>query len=172
MNKQNEEIEAGVEAGSVEKVSEAIEAPSAVDPILQVIGDLQAKKMGVARSGGDWYKNHQTGTFYRVEKAGEGYKLMETKESAVSSIGDKKQVESHKIAEKAVGEHKEPVTKVPKEGSRADLLRQAKSRQVKCADILNKEELVLLLRTRNPLNWKEVIIKAKARRKLTDDLTK
>jgi len=58
--------------------------------------------------------------------------------------------------------------KCPKNGRRADLLRQGKIWQVKCADILNKDELVMLLRTRNPMNWKDIIIKAKARRTLTD----
>jgi hypothetical protein len=62
-----------------------LEKASAVDPILKATGDPQAKKMGVAKIGGVWYENCITGMRYRVEKVGEEYKLMETKEKGGSS---------------------------------------------------------------------------------------
>jgi len=60
-----------------------------------------------------------------------------------------------------------PVTKMPKVGSRADLLRQAWVIGIrKYAYILSKAELKQALATHNPMVWKEILDKAKARRKI------
>ncbi len=43
-----------------------------IDPIMVVTGDVGAKKMGIAKAGGNWYKNYTTGVLYRVTEGKEG----------------------------------------------------------------------------------------------------
>jgi hypothetical protein len=58
----------------------------AQDLIAAVTGDSQAKKMGIAKMGGEWFKNYHTGTLYRIQDG----KLMETRRGAVSPVVVKK----------------------------------------------------------------------------------
>ena len=46
-----------------------------------VIGDADAKYMGIAKTGGKWFKNHKTGTLYRVD----GNEVKETRKTQVAS---------------------------------------------------------------------------------------
>jgi len=54
-----------------------------------VAKDPEAKYMGPAKGGGKWFKNHKTGTLYRVDKGENGYEVKETrkpKEETVKAI--------------------------------------------------------------------------------------
>jgi len=88
-----------------------------------VITDPDAKPIGPAKDGGQWFKNPKTGALYRVDKSGDGYEVKETKQ--VSQTSARKA--------KASGL------------SRKDLMEEAKKRGIKYFRILNKEELVQAL---------------------------
>jgi len=62
-------------------VAEETKKESAVRQEMQkVTGDPEAKYMGPAKSGGKWFKNHKTGTLYRVE----GNEVKETRKTEVA----------------------------------------------------------------------------------------
>ena len=99
-----------------------------VDPIVAVTGDPQAKKMGKAKTGGEWFKNAKTGTLYRVEKVGIGYELKETRKTQVAS-GDT-------LKKRAKDEGP----------TRSKLMLAAKEKKITNFRVMNKEELAEVLR--------------------------
>ena len=145
------------------------QAVSEMDQVLAVTGDSEAKRLGPAKSGGSWWKNYSTGVLYRVQDG----KLMETKQSGVSSTVTKVQTEKQAVEEKApkVQEPakeeivKEPkaAAKEPKEGSRAVLLEQAQGRGFKNVGIMLKSELIKILATHDQMTIDGIIKKAKER---------
>ena len=99
-----------------------------VDPIVAVTGDPQAKKMGKAKTGGEWFKNDKTGTLYRVEKVGNGYELKETRKGQV-------------VAQKAL-------KKIAKDDNptRSELMEAVKAKNIANFRVMNKEELAEVLK--------------------------
>lgn len=73
--KRIKEVVAAVDKNKAEATTEKVAVDMGkieVNPIMVVTGDAGAKKMGVAKAGGNWYKNYETGMLYRVteDKAG------------------------------------------------------------------------------------------------------
>ena len=99
-----------------------------VDPIVAVTGDPQAKKMGKAKTGGEWFKNDKTGTLYRVEKNGSGYELKETR---------KGQVDAENTLNKRA-KNDEP--------TRNELMLAVKAKKISNFRVMNKEELTEVLK--------------------------
>ena len=99
-----------------------------VDPIIAVTGDPQAKKMGKAKTGGEWFKNDKTGTLYRVEKVGSGYELKETRKGQVSTESTMKK-------------------RAKNEGpTRNELMLAVKEKNIANFRVMNKEELAEILK--------------------------
>jgi hypothetical protein len=84
-----------------------------------VIGDADAKHMGIAKDGGEWFKNPKTGALYRVDKSEDGYEVKETKQSDQNNM------------------HKTTTTGP----SRKELMEEAKAKKIKYFRIMNKSEL-------------------------------
>jgi hypothetical protein len=149
-----------------------------IDPILTVTKDPQAKKMGPAKKGGIWYKNHHTGVLYRiVTKPDLTIELAETVKP--SKVAAENQRISSTIAKKAESKAKEPKkgkvaqpkgsqqgkTRV-KEGngeSRAALMQRAKTLGIKYFRILSKAELQAVLSAKSKTEI-EVITEAAKKR--------
>ena len=99
-----------------------------VEPIVAVTGDPQARKMGKAKAGGEWFKNDKTGTLYRVEKVGSGYELKETR---------KGQVDAEKTLNK----------RAKNDGAtRSELMLAVKEKKIANFRVMNKEELAEVLK--------------------------
>ena len=99
-----------------------------VDPIIAVTGDPQAKKMGKAKTGGEWFKNDKTGTLYRVEKVGSGYELKETRKGQASTESTMKK-------------------RAKNEGpTRNELMLAVKEKNIANFRVMNKEELAEILK--------------------------
>ena len=113
---------------AVAEVPQAVEAPT-VDPITKLTGDPDAKRMGPAKSGGNWFKNYHTGKLYRIEKRGDALVLAETRESQQPASAEKKQ--ASQIATGGT--------------SRKELMEEARSRKIKYFRILSKSELMQTL---------------------------
>ena len=104
-------------------VLEETKKESAVKQEMQkVTGDADAKYMGPAKGGGKWFKNHKTGTLYRVEDN----EVKETRKSEVA------------VSEK----------KVKDDGpSRNELMLAVKEKKIANFRVMNKEELAEVLRS-------------------------
>jgi len=88
-----------------------------------VIGDADAKYMGTAKSGGRWFKNHKTGTLYRVDKGGNGYEVKEIRKAEEDTVeADKKKV-------KTAG------------STRQAIIEEAKAKKIVNFRVMNKAEL-------------------------------
>jgi hypothetical protein len=129
-----------------------------IDPIMVVTGDAQVKKMGVAKAGGNWYKNHTTGVLYRIteDKAGKltlAETIKPTKAQAenakiAAAVAKKATVQApSKQVEKATEKFRKEVLKgkkdkaTPATCTRAALMQELKEKGVSYFRILNKEEL-------------------------------
>ena len=88
-----------------------------------VIGDPDAKYMGPAKGGGKWFKNHKTGTLYRVD----GNEVKETRKSEVTKASKKKAKDDGP--------------------SRNELMLAVKAQKIKNFRVMNKEELAEVLKT-------------------------
>ena len=55
------------------------------DQIVAVTGDPEAKRMGIAKAGGEWYKSPKTDALYRVDKVDGQYKLQAGSSVSISS---------------------------------------------------------------------------------------
>jgi len=82
-----------------------------------VIGDADAKYMGIAKTGGKWFKNHKTGTLYRVD----GNEVKETRKTEATKA----------YIRKAKGDGP----------SRNELMEAVRAKKVKNFRVMNKEEL-------------------------------
>jgi len=91
------------------------------DPIVALIGDQGAKKMGPAKDGGSWYRS-QSGKLYRIQEVNGEHKVVETKERAVPA--------TNKKAKKADGGF-----------SRQEMMEVARSKKMKYFRVMNKKEL-------------------------------
>ena len=88
-----------------------------------VIGDADAKYMGLAKGGGKWFKNHKTGTLYRVD----GNEVKETRNADASSKTPKKRAKDDGT-------------------TRNELMEAVRAKQVKNFRVMNKEELAEVLK--------------------------
>jgi hypothetical protein len=88
-----------------------------------VITDPDAKPIGPAKDGGQWFKNPKTGALYRVDKSGDGYEVKETKQVSQTSARKAK-----------VGGP-----------SRKEMMEEAKAKKIKYFRILSKSELIQVL---------------------------
>ena len=106
----------------VEVAEETKKESAAKQEMQKVIGDADAKYMGPAKGGGKWFKNHKTGTLYRVE----GNEVKETRKSEVSNASKKK---------------------VKDDGpTRNELMLAVKEKKIANFRVMNKEELVEVLK--------------------------
>ena len=87
-----------------------------------VIGDADAKYMGIAKTGGKWFKNHKTGTLYRVD----GNEVKETRKTEATKA----------YIRKAKGDGP----------SRNELMEAVRAKKVKNFRVMNKEELAEILK--------------------------
>jgi len=81
----------------------------------------EAKYMGPAKAGGMWFRNHKTGVLYRVDKAGNGYEVKETRKAEVAR--------AHKKRTRGDGP------------TRNELMETAKAKKIINFRVMNKEEL-------------------------------
>ena len=104
-------------------VAEEVKKESAAKQEMQKItGDADAKYMGPAKGGGKWFKNHKTGTLYRVE----GNEVKETRKSEVNNASKKK---------------------VKDDGpTRNELMLAVKEKKIANFRVMNKEELAEVLK--------------------------
>ena len=86
-----------------------------------VINDQAAERMGPAKTGGVWFKSSKTGALYRVNKEGDVYKVVETREPAPTT---------NKKAKKTAGGP-----------SRQEMMEEARSRKIKYFRVMSKSEL-------------------------------
>jgi len=88
-----------------------------------VAKDPEAKYMGPAKGGGKWFKNHKTGTLYRVDKGENGYEVKETRKPKEETV--------------------KAIKKTIKTGgpTRQELMELARSKKLKNFRVMNKEEL-------------------------------
>ena len=104
-----------------------------------VIGDADAKYMGIAKGGGKWFKNHKTGTLYRVD----GNEVKETRKTEVTKASKQKAkddgpsrnelmlaVKEKKIANFRVM-NKEELAEVIKDGTTASRIKEIQETAVK-----------------------------------------
>ena len=84
----------------------------------KVTGDPDAKYMGIAKGGGKWFKNHKTGTLYRVD----GNEVKETRKAQVAS----------KVFKETPG------AAAP---TRNELMLAVKAKKIANFRVMNKEEL-------------------------------
>ena len=87
-----------------------------------VIGDADAKYMGVAKAGGKWFKNHKTGTLYRVD----GNEVKETRKTKTAGAAFKKKDSTGP--------------------SRNELMEAVRAKKVKNFRVMNKVELAEVLK--------------------------
>ncbi|MDP3791252.1 MAG: hypothetical protein Q8R38_04315 [Candidatus Omnitrophota bacterium] len=88
-----------------------------------VIGDPDAKYLGIAKGGGKWFKNYKTGTLYRTDKGENGYEVKETrkpKEGAVKATNKKVKISGP---------------------TRQELMEEAKAKKIANFRVMNKVEL-------------------------------
>ena len=95
----------------------------------KVTGDADARYMGVAKSGGRWFRNQKTGTLYRVDKGGSGYEVKETRQT------EEAKVKALKKRVKGDGP------------SRNELMLDAKAKKITNFRVMNKEELAEVLKS-------------------------
>ena len=88
----------------------------------KITGDPDAKYLGVAKAGGRWFKNHKTGTLYRVD----GNEVKETRKSEAAKASKKK----------AGGDGP----------SRSELVLEAKAKKINNFRVMNKAELAEVLK--------------------------
>jgi hypothetical protein len=138
-----------------------------VDPIVEVTGDPQVKKMGIAKAGGFWYKNYHSGRLYRIiEKDGKP-ELAETRDSAISPKVAKAQAHNEAIKDKMAGKKAPKAAKAAPEAkgdSRAALMERAKEKGYKYFRILNREELVRIMKSECSAKEREEITEAAKKR--------
>lgn len=97
-----------------------------------IIEDADAKYMGVAKSGGKWFKNHKTGTLYRVDKGKSGYEVKETRKQEEGRV---------KKVEKKIEK------KVKISGStRQALMEEARAKKIANFRVMNKAELAEIVK--------------------------
>ena len=98
-----------------------------------VIGDADAKYMGIAKTGGKWFKNHKTGTLYRVDS---------------NEVKETRKAEATKAS----------IRKVKGDGpSRNELMEAVRAKKVKNFRVMNKEELAEILKPDTaPIRIKEI----------------
>ncbi len=109
-------------------VVEKKEAAEAVLAKMQaVISDPDVKLLGPAKGGGKWFKSSKTGTLYRMDKEGEAYKVVETRETALATKKQMKKADTANV------------------WSRQELMEQAKAIKIKYFRILSKSELMQAL---------------------------
>lgn len=87
-----------------------------------VIGDADARYMGVAKTGGKWFKNHKTGTLYRVDDN----EVKETRKTEAT----KASIQNAKSGDP----------------SRNELMEAVRVRKVKNFRVMNKAELAEVLK--------------------------
>ena len=108
-------------------IAEETKKESALREEMQAVtGDPEAKYMGPAKSGGKWFRNHKTGSFYRVDKGKNGYEVKETRKAEVAK--------AHKKRPKGDGP------------TRNELMETAKAKKITNFRIMNKEELAEVLK--------------------------
>ena len=121
-------------------VVEEVMKESALRQDMQVvIGDADAKYMGIAKTGGKWFKNHKTGTLYRVD----GNEVKETRKTQVASKVCKEKggasptrnelmlaVKEKKIANFRVM-NKEELAEIVKDGTTASRIKEIQETAVK-----------------------------------------
>lgn len=93
-----------------------------------VTGDPDARYMGIAKSGGKWFRNQKTGTLYRVDKGENGYEVKETRQTEEAKVKAKK---------RAKGDGP----------SRNELMLAAKEKKITNFRVMNKEELAEVLKS-------------------------
>ncbi|MCX5714081.1 MAG: hypothetical protein NT033_04595 [Candidatus Omnitrophica bacterium] len=121
-------------------VAEEAKKESVVRQEMQkVTGDADAKYMGLAKGGGKWFKNHKTGTLYRVD----GNEVKETRKTEVTKASMRKAkgdgptrnelmeaVRDKKIANFRVM-NKEELAEVVKDGTTASRIKEIQETAVK-----------------------------------------
>jgi hypothetical protein len=134
-----------------------------VNSIMVVTGDVGAQKMGVAKAGGNWYKNHTTGVLYRITEGKDGkLTLAETvkptkaqaenakiaaavaKKATVQAPSKQVEKATEKFRKEVLKGKKDKASKVDKicKGcSRAALMDELHKKGVPYFRILSKEEL-------------------------------
>ena len=94
--------------------------------------DPDAKYMGPAKSGGKWFKNYKTGTLYRVDKGEAGFEVKETRKQE-EGIPVKGKVSKKKSERSGL--------------SRQELMELARSKKIKNFRVMNKAELVEIIKS-------------------------
>ena len=121
-------------------VAEEVKKESVVRHEMQaVIKDHDAQYMGPAKTGGKWFKNHKTGTLYRVD----GNEVKETRKAEVTKASKQKAksdgptrnelmlaVKEKKIANFRVM-NKEELAEVVKDGTTASRIKEIQETAVK-----------------------------------------
>ena len=136
-------------------------------------GDPDAKRLGIAKDGGQWYKNYSTGELYRVDKAaGRGYEVKERKTNRVPAHIKRAYDRKLKIAAKAkqaeASKEKKAEKKATAGPTRNDLMMEAKDKGIKYFRILNRGELETVLGTTDQKVIAQTIETAKKRWKDCD----
>jgi len=101
---------------------EAIKESALRQEMQAVIGDADAKYMGIAKTGGKWFKNPKTGTLYRVE----GNEVKETRKTKTAGAAFKKKDSTGP--------------------SRNELMEAVRAKKVKNFRVMNKEELAEVIK--------------------------
>ena len=136
-------------------------------------GDPDAKRLGVAKAGGQWYKNYSTGQLYRVDKAvGRGYEVKEKKTNTVPkhirlAVARKQKAEA-KTKQSEARKEKKAEKKAAAGPTRLTLMMEAKDKGIKYFRILNREELEKVLANKDQKVIAKIIEEAKKRWKDCD----
>lgn len=104
-------------------VAEEVKKESVIKQEMQKItSDPDARYLGPAKAGGKWFKNHKTGTLYRVD----GNTVRETRKSEATNASKKKAKDDGP--------------------SRNELMLAAKAKKIANFRVMNKEELAEVLK--------------------------
>lgn len=136
---------------------------------IEITGDPQAKLMGIAKAGGQWYKNYSTGMLYRIDKNEKGeHVVAEKKQTALPAVMIKAQAKKQAFLKKVAANSpsnakaaketvKEPIvagtmtlgelkaTIAKAEHSRAGMMERVQALGYKYFRILNKAELAEII---------------------------
>ena len=114
-------------------VEEATKESTLRQEMQAVIGDADAKYMGVAKTGGKWFKNSKTGTLYRVDD---------------NEVKETRKAEATKAS----------IQKAKSSGpSRNELMEAVRAKKVKNFRVMNKVELAEVLKPdTTPVRIKEI----------------
>lgn len=110
-------------------VADDVKKESVVRQEMQKItGDQDARYMGVAKDGGKWFKNHKTGTLYRIDIGTNGYELKETRKAQV--------VKEKTLKKRTKGDGP----------TRNELMLAVKAKKIANFRVMNKAELAEILK--------------------------